>query len=228
MKTIFKAKEPFNFVTRLHLTELTGLKAGNLEKMVAVLGKVPGACIYHHTHRFLQQHQYLSPEPPNDFAYWVANILGEEELGERLASIDVVQFTSIRSLREKIIQTIAAYLKAHPQASKRFTEKGDEFYFIKSVSFIIPTNYQAADLAEFIDILKKITLDSIYFHIFESRIRLGRKENDFSNWFEHSLQDKALADKIARLDPYTYTMEDLRGAIVRIIEKRITENGQNR
>jgi hypothetical protein len=222
-----KAKEPFRFVTRLHLTELTGLKAGNLEKMVAVLEKVPGACIYHHTHRFLQQHQYLSPEPPNDFAYWVANILGEEELGERLASIDVVQFTSIRSLREKIIQTIEVYLKAHPQASKRFAEAGDEFYFIKSVSFIIPTKYQAADLAEFVSILKKITLDSIYFHIFESRIRLGRKENDFSNWFEHSLQDKVLADKIARLDPYTYTMEDLRGAIVRILEKRITGNGQN-
>jgi hypothetical protein len=222
-----KALEPFRFFTRLHLTELTGLQATTLEEMVRILKKVPGSCIYHHTHRFLQQHQHLSPEPPNDFAYWVANILGEGDLGERLASIDVVQFTSIRSLREKIIQTIENYLKAHPQANKRFAEEGDEFYFIKSVSFVIPTKYEVADLVEFIAILKKITLDSIYFHIFESRIRLGRKDNDFSNWFEHSLQDKDLADKIARLDPYTYTMEQLRGAIVRIVEKRIAGNGQN-
>lgn len=225
MTTIVKAKEPFRFVTRLHLTELTGLKASTLEEMAAILKIVSGSCIYHHTHRFLQQHQNLSPEPPNDFAYWVANILGEEELGERLASIDVVQFTSIRSLREKIIQTIENYLKSHRSASKRFAEQGDEFYFIKSVSFIIPTKYEAADLAEFTAILKKITADSIYFHIFESRIRLGKKDNDFSNWFEHSLQDKDLAVKIARLDPYTFTMEDLRDTMVRILEKRITGNG---
>lgn len=224
MNNIKKALEPFRFVTRLHLTELTGLKASTLEEMVAILIKVPGACIYHHTHRFLQQHQYLSPEPPNDFAYWVANILGETELGEKLASIDVVQFISIRGLREKIIKTIEVYLKAHPLASKRFAEEGDEFYFIKSVSFVIPTKYEASDLVEFSAILKKITLDSIYFHIFESRIRLGKKDNDFSNWFEHSLQDKELADKIARLDPYTYTMEELRSAIVRIVEKRSAEN----
>ncbi len=221
MKDPKKALEPFRFFSRLHLTELTGLQAATLEEMVLILKKVPGACIYHHTHRFLQQHQHLSPEPPNDFAYWVSNILVEEELGEMLASIDVVQFTSIRSLREKIIKTIEDYLKAHPQASKRFAVAGDEFYFIKSVSFVFPTKYEATDLVEFIDILKKITLDSIYFHIFESKIRLGNKENDFSNWFKHSLQDKELADKIARLDPYTFTMEELRGAIVRIIEKRI-------
>lgn len=222
-----KAEESFRFMTRLHLTELTGLKASTLKKMAAILKKVPGSCIYHHTHRFLQQHQHISPEPPNDFAYWVANILGEEELGERLASIDVVQFTTIRHLREKIIQTIENYLATHPLSSKRFAEAGDEFHFIKSVSFIIPTKYEVSDLVEFKDVLKKITADSIYFHIFESRLRLGKKENDFSNWFEHALRDKPLAGSIARLDPYTHTMEELREAIIRLIEKRIISNGKN-
>ncbi|MDD5259182.1 MAG: DUF5752 family protein [bacterium] len=225
MKVLVKAKEPFRFVTRLHLTELTGLKASTLKRMVSILKKVPGSCIYHHTHRFLQQHQHISPEPPNDFAYWVSNILVEEELGERLASIDVVQFTSIRQLREKIIQTIDSYLKAHPSASRRFAEPGDEFHFIKSVSFIVPTKYEVSDLAEFNNILKKITPDSVYFHIFESRLRLGKKENDFSNWLEHALLEKELAGKISRLDPYTHTMEELREAIIRLIEKEINSNG---
>ncbi|MFH1778684.1 MAG: DUF5752 family protein [Candidatus Omnitrophota bacterium] len=223
MSELIRAKEPFNFFTRLHLSELTGLRASALGQLVDFIKKVPGSCVYHHTHRFLQQHQYLSPEPPNDFAYWVSDVLGEDELGERLASIDTVQFSNIRALREKIITTIDDYLKDNPLAKLRFAREGEEFHFTKSVSFVIPTNYVAYDLKEFVDILKKITIDSIYFHIFEARLRLEKQTNDFSNWIETSIGDKALADKISKLDPYTWTLEDLRKTIIRVIEKRISD-----
>ncbi|MDP2924408.1 MAG: DUF5752 family protein [Candidatus Omnitrophota bacterium] len=216
-----KAKEPFKFYTRLHLSELTGLRASNLKQLKELIKKVPGSCIYHHTHRFLQQHQYLSPEPPNDFAYWVAQALGEKELGERLASIDTIQFSTIRSLRDKITKTIEGYLKNNPSAKLKFAHIGEEFYFIKAVSFILPTNYVAYDLEGFTDVLKKITIDAIYFHIFEARLRLEKGDNDFSNWIETSIGDKELADEISRLDPYTYTLEDLRKTVIKIIEKRI-------
>ena len=221
MPELLKAKEPFKFYTRLHLSELTGLKAGTLEELLDLIKKVPGSSIYHHTHRFLQQHQYLSPEPPNDFAYWVTSILGEDELGERLASIDTIQYLTIHSLREKIAATIEDYLKDNPRSKSKFAGSGSEFYFIKSVSFIIPTNYIVADLKEFAEILKKVTIDSIYFHIFEARLRLEKKANDFSNWIETSLGDKQLADKIAKMDPYTYTLEDLRKNVIKLVEKRI-------
>lgn len=217
-KEIIKAKEPFRFYTRLHLTELTGLKASNLNQLLNLLKKVSGSSIYHHTHRFLQQHQYLSPEPPNDFAYWVTEMLGEDELGERLASIDTIQFPSIRSLREKIIKTIEDYLQKNPSAKQKFSRENQEFHFIKSVSFILPTPYVANDLKEFLEILKKVTIDSIYFHIFESRLRLEKGENDFSNWIENSIGNKHLADKISKLDPYTRTLEDLRNTLIKIVE----------
>ena len=216
-----KAKEPFKFYTRLHLSELTGLRATTLDQLLDLIKKVSGSCIYHHTHRFLQQHQYLSPEPPNDFAYWVAEILGEDELGERLASIDTIQFSTIRSLRNKIVATIEGYLKNNPLAKLKFARSEEEFHFIKSVSFVIPTNYVAYDLREFAEILKKITIDSIYFHIFEARLRLGKGTNDFSSWIENSLGDKELADEISKLDPYTRTLENLRETLIRRIEKKI-------
>jgi len=222
MSELIKAKEPFRFYTRLHLSELTGLRASILSQFLGLLKEVPGSCIYHHTHRFLQQHQYLSPEPPNDFAYWVTEVLGEDELGERLASIDTVQFTTIRSLREEITKTIEDYLSHNPLAKLKFSREGEEFHFIKSVSFILPTSYIAYDLKEFTDILKKITLDSIYFHIFEARLRLEKADNDFSLWIETSIGDKELADLISGLDPYSYTLEDLRNKIIRIIEKWIS------
>jgi len=221
MAELIKAKDPFRFYTRLHLSELTGLRASTLGQLLELVKEVPGSSIYHHTHRFLQQHQYLSPEPPNDFAYWASEVLGEKELGERLASIDTIQYSTIRSLRDKISSTIEDYLNADPLAKLRFARQEEAFHFIKSVSFALPTHYQAYDLREFVEILKKVTLDSIYFHIFESRLRLERGRNDFSHWIETSLNDKKLADKLAGLDPYTYTLEDLRKVVIKIIEKKV-------
>ena len=221
MCALVKAKQPFKFFTRLHLSELTGLRASNIKQLLSITKKISGSSIYHHTHRFLQQHQYLSPEPPNDFAYWVSEILGEDELGEKLASIDTVQFSAIRSLREKIVEVIDSYLKENPSAALRFARKGEEFHFMKSRSFIIPTGHLAYDLNDFLEVLKKITIDSIYFHIFEARLRLKKKTNDFSLWIETSLGDRALAERISRLDPYTRTLEDLRNTLTRLIEERI-------
>jgi len=221
MSELIKAKEPFKFCTRLHLSELTGLRATTLGQFLALIKQVPGSCIYHHTHRFLQQHQYLSPEPPNDFAYWVTDILGEDELGERLVSIDTIQYSTIRDLREKVASTIENYLKDSPLAKLKFARSGEEFHFIKSVSFILPTNYIAYDLKEFAEVLKKITIDSIYFHIFEARLRIEKPTNDFSCWIENSLGDKELSDKISGFDPYTCTLEDLRDKIIKIVERNI-------
>ncbi len=229
MGALMRAANPFRFYTRMNLTELTGLSASTVGELLDLIKTVPGSSIYHHTHRFLQQHQYLSPEPPNDFAHWVASSLGEDELGERLASIDTVQYPTIRALRAKIVATIEDHLRRDSQVRKSFARGGEEFYFKKSVSFILPTKYVASDLREFAEILKKITIDSIYFHVFEARLRLERGTNDFSFWIESSLGEKALAGEIARLDPYTRTLDNLRRTLIHLIERRIgQDNGSDR
>jgi hypothetical protein len=220
-KEIKRAKDPFRFYARLNLSELTGLKASNLEELLECIKKVPGSSIYHHTHRFLQQHQYLSPEPPNDFAYWVSNVMGEKKLGEHLASIDTIGFNNIGDLRREFISEIEGYLQENPSSKSRFANRDEALYFIKSISFIFPTNYVANDLSEFLEMLKKITIDSIYFHIFESRLRLAKGTNDFSNWIKESVGDGKLADDIAKLDPYSYTLEELKESIVKLIQRRL-------
>ena len=221
MHELIRAREPFQFHTRLHLSELTGLRASNLSQLLKLIKSVSGSCIYHHTHRFLLQHQYLSPEPPNDFAYWVTEVLGEVELGEKLVSIDTMQFLTIHDLRGEIISVIEEHLESKHSSKLKFASEGEEFYFIKSVSFVLPTNYFAYDLREFTDVLGKITIDSIYFHIFEARLRLERHTNDFSNWIETSLGNEELARRIARLDPYTRTLEDLRNTLIEMVKKAI-------
>lgn len=218
-KELMQATQPFRFYTRLNISELTGLKAATLGELYELLKNVPGSCIYHHTHRFLQQHEYLSPEPPNDFAYWVSESLNEGELGEELSSIDTIQFSTIRSLREKIIETIQSFIEKNPESKLKFSRKGEEFHFIKSLSFIVPTDYIVTTLGEFAEILEKITIDSIYFHIFEARLRLEKGDNDFSHWIMAEFGNRKLADTIARLDPYTYTLDQLRATLIRTVRK---------
>jgi hypothetical protein len=54
-----------------------------------------------------------------------------------------------------------------------------------------------------------------------SKETLGRRNNDFSIWIRTAMGNEELAAKISRLDPYTYTMEDLRERLIRLIEKSI-------
>jgi len=214
-----KAKEPFRFVSRTDLTELTGLKARNLRELVEVLKTAPDAVVYYHTHHFLEQHHYLTPEPSNDFAIWVGDALGDEVLGERLASVDTFGFPNLGTLRERLVAIIEEYLSSG--SNFREAMPGREFHFMKSVSVILPTPYVAHDLREFVEALRKISLGSFYFHVFESRLRLGRGLNDFSIWLQDSSGESELGEEIARLDPYTYTLEGLRSALIQLIEKRI-------
>ena len=101
-----------------------------------------------------------------------------------------------------------------------------EFNFIKSYSFIVPTPYVAEDLKEFLECIEKVSVHSIYFHIFEARLRLEKVTNDFSYWMRTSLGMPELAVEIAALDPYTFTLEALREAIVQRVEKYILKTGE--
>ncbi|MBN1354481.1 MAG: hypothetical protein JW994_07415 [Candidatus Omnitrophica bacterium] len=211
-----KAKNEFQFYTSVKLRELTGMSAHNLRELVAVIKEIPGSSIYYHTHVFLQRHQSRSPEPPNDFAYWVSNILGEYKLGEELASIDICSFGTIRELRERIISAIEKYL-FETKEPLRQAPQGMEFDFIKAHSFIVPTGHKARNLKEFAMALDNVTIHSIYFHIFEAKLRLEKGINDFSFWIGTSAYAPELARAIASLDPYTFTMEGLRRKLIEMI-----------
>jgi len=211
-----KTKNPFQFYTSLTLKEVTGRKARNLRELVEIIKDIPGSSIYYHTHIFLQRHQSRSPDEPNAFANWVSNTLGEYKLGEQLASIDICYFSTIREIREKIINVIENHL-FETKAPLRQAPPGREFEFIKAHSFVAPTGFVANNLKEFEMILGKVTIRSIYFHIFEAKLRLEKGVNDFSFWIGTSADAPELAKKISSLDPYTFNMETLRRKIVDII-----------
>ena len=206
---------PFRFWTRTTLTRLTGRRARDLAELVAHLRAVPMSVIFHHTHHFLVQHQHLSPEPPNDFAFWVTNTLQEEALGEQLAAIDTVSFEHLHDLRDRVVDTIATFLEM--QGEQRAAPSGEEFHFMDAVSFVLPTPHEARTLAEFTQRLRAVGAGTIAYHLFESRLRHGRDDNDLSRWLEDDLGLDDMAQAIRTLDPYTHTMEGIRQRLLQVV-----------
>ena len=216
-----KAVKPFRFYTSLILPEATGLRAATLTELGKLLHQVPESCIYYHTHHFLLQHHYLIPEPTNDFAYWVSEIVGEPRLGESLASIDTMAYGNLEDLRHAITDTVDTYLHERPSARLRFVGAGEEFFFVKSVHLIMPTSQTASTLLEFAQALERVSLPSLYFHMFVARLRIGYPTNDFSIWLADHLDLKELAARVSQLDPYAHTLEMLRATLLEMIREHL-------
>lgn len=163
--------------------------------------------IYFHTHKFLLQYHYITPVPPNDFAQWAITSLNDDLLGERLSSIDVVRYDSLTALKESIIKVVEEHVSEN--GSRRECPPGEEFHFMASQAFIIPTPIVVRTLEEFAAHLEHVSLNSLYHHMFDARLRLGRGENDFSAWFR-GIGKEGLAEEVQKLDPYLHTLEGLR------------------
>jgi Family of unknown function (DUF5752) len=213
------AKEPFQFYTRQNLTYLLGRKAKNLVTILSAIREVPLSSIYHHTHHFLEQHEYLSPEPPNDFAYWITNVLQDDVLGEEIAGIDLRAFSSLDEIRAKLIELIENAIHRDPETSLRNVPKGEEFHFMATQSFVFPTKYVAKDLLEFRACLQSVSNYSIYYHMFEAR--LHQQTSQFCYWIENSLEDQKLAASFRHLDPYTQTLDNLKQNLIRLVRVRL-------
>lgn len=210
---------PFHFHTRFNLAELLGRRARSIVELRDGIREVPGTSIYYHTHRFLQQHFHFSPEPPNDFAHWACRGLGLDDVAERLASVDTVRFHKIGDLRATFLKILDESLAARKNGWPSARE-GMEFHFMSCRTFILPLPAVARNVEEFLVLLKDISINSLYFHFFEARLKLEKGDNDFSNWFE-ALGHKGLAEALSRLDPYTITLEGLRNKILSMVREHV-------
>jgi hypothetical protein len=201
----------FHFHSKLELKIMLGIKAKNASQLLDAIKIVPDSSIYYHTHGFLQQHHYLSPEPPSDFSYWIGGVLNDKLLAEQLSSIDIVRYNSIAEIRTCLVTAVESFLRS--DGVERECRPGEEFYFMASQLFVLPTRHVVHNLTEFRHVLEIISLDSLYFHVFDARLRVIRDENDFSRWFK-SIGCPGLAEEVRELDPYAYTLEGLRKRIL--------------
>ncbi len=213
-------QKPFKFCKSAELVLLSGKRASTLKELLDGLKTLPDSVVYYHTHRFLIQHEYISPEPPNDFAYWTTNVLLERILGEKLAAIDIINYPTISDLKNGIIRIIENNMETY---GDRIAPEGMEFNFMRVKTVIIETGFEARNLKELYTAIKEVPIRSIYFHIAQARLLFSKRENDFSLWLREELHEDELANDISKLDPYTWTLERLRNRLVKMLEERLDE-----
>ena len=211
--------KPFYFNTSAHLLRITRHRASTLAELLAGLRECADDSIFQHTFRTLQEHHFIREGFSNDFAHWALVDCNEPGLAERLAGVDVREFTSVSSLRERFVQIVEEYLARNPGVGDRAARA--TFYFCASDTIVLPTPFVAQTLAEFAEGLRRVSVHSIHHHFIEARLRLKLMSNDFSQWLHEDVNLTDAARALNRLDIYTVTLEDVRQQIVRIVERAV-------
>jgi hypothetical protein len=210
---------PFVFVACMELKEFVGLRAENERQLAQFLDEVPLDSIYYHTHGFLLRHRLVTGPYPNDFATWVDVQVRDRILAERLAMVDPADFSSLQTLREELVSVVDEHLARIgivPQVVS-----GEPFEFIQSRIVEIPTGVEVKTLQELRDALLDVDQSALYFHIVESRLRLGRGRNDFAAWLEGALGLPDLATRVQTVSPYADSLEQARMRLVALLDEAL-------
>ena len=210
------AETPFQFCAVSPLTRIGNQSASTIEELGKALQECSDASIFYHTFQTLGAHHFLTENFSNDFAQWTMGDANRNDLGERLASLDVRDYVSIPALRADLCRIVAEYCAAFPEFAKQAAL--ERFYFCEGVEVTIPLG-QARTLEEFREGIEKLSHDGFYFHFISSRLRLQLQTNDFSRWLANGLGLKTLADTINKIDIYTNTLDSTRAKILRLIDR---------
>jgi trehalose synthase-fused probable maltokinase len=210
---------PFTFLACMELKEFVGHRAENERQLAQLLDEVPLDSIYYHTHGFLLRPRLLAGAYPNDFATWVDVQVRDRVLGERLAMIDPADFSTLQALREELVSVVDEHLRRIGIVPQVVT--GEPFDFIQSRIVEIPTGIEVSTLGELRDALLEVDRSAIYFHLVESRLRLGRGRNDFAAWLEQGLGLPELAARIQSVNPYASSLEQARTRLIALIDEAL-------
>lgn len=206
----------FQFSSSASLERLTGRRASNLEELLDLIENCSDSAIFYHTFSaFLKLREVQTPFN-SDFAIWVARMLNERALAEKLTAIDLSEYNTLESLRNRLIQLVGRHIQENPLCCKKIAN--EPFYLHDVTRIVYLTDHFAYDLASFRELLTKISIYSIYFHFIESRMQSQLKTDDFSAWIEDNLKMPSLAQKIRQIDISIYTLEGLRSRIVQLID----------
>lgn len=92
----------------------------------------------------------------------------------------------------------------------------------------LATGLNAQNLREFCDILQRVPLESIEYHLWgrllQPRFDEPEYNNDFASWAYHGLHDKTLAERLSMVLPTDFAdQEALRQELVEVLEERLDQ-----
>ncbi|MCY0874330.1 MAG: DUF5752 family protein [Acidianus infernus] len=203
---------PFKFYAAYYPPIYTKVKANSLSELIKGISIVDKNSIFYHVfHPMLSSH--VVPEDlPNDFAFWLRESLHDEYLAEVVADIKGREPLTIEDIRKEILELL--------NTSTHLDKTADyPFVFISFIPVVYPLNVEVRTLAEFMDAIAKVPVRSLFYHFVYKRVMGLSKRNDFTTWLEENFGLIDLGEKIAKIDPQTYTEEeDFRRDLLKILE----------
>lgn len=207
----------FQFLSSASLEKLTGRNADSLEDLLRLIKTCPDSSIFYHTFSAFRKMREVQVPYNSDFAVWVSVELNEKDLAEKLMAIDLSEYDTVKSLKDRLIEIIESHRAQKPAA---FEKKANEpFYLYDVIRIVYLTDKFAYDLKSFRELLAHISIDSLYFHFIESRLFSHLLADDFSPWIEESLNMPDLAQMIRKIDINVYTLEGLKSRIIELIDQ---------
>src|SRR5260370_2666354 len=148
--------DSFVFKKVVYLVEVTGRRARTLDELLRALAVVPAESVGYHMHREFLAYKFAPIEYPNDFSYWTAKVLGDDVLGEKLASLRVFKHRSLDGLRQELARLIGEHLLEVPEASQQAAPHDREFHFLQARSIVMDCNRTANNLQELVGALAEV------------------------------------------------------------------------
>lgn len=213
---------PFWFRECFLMPMPTGQKVVNLRELLHAVREVDEAVLFFHLLQSRLTQSQPEVEYPNDFAMWAAAALQDARLAEKLSSFDPFEYENLAEVRQAIVDILEEYLWDLPNVP--WARPGLEFHFCEASTVVMRSQISAATLPEFCQAIQIVGLDSLYFHFFEARWRLGVREvDDFSYWIDTNFDLPALVEAIRAIDVYFYTLPEIRTALLNLINLHVGE-----
>jgi hypothetical protein len=210
------APKPFWFSECFIMPMPIGKFVTNLRELLQALKEVDEAVLCYHLWQSRLTFAHPAVEYPNDFAFWAATALQDSILAEKLSSFDPFEYENTIQMREALVEVLEDYLWNLQYVP--WARPGFEFHFCESSIVVLHSHIVARTLDEFCTALRKVGLDSIYYHFVDARWRLRQiRMDDFSHWFEDNYDLPQLVSAIAAIDISFYTLDEVRNSILDLI-----------
>lgn len=190
----------------------TGAKALTLTELRNHLQEIHPGSIYYHFWGSLLEPRFEEHEYNNDFAAWVRHELHDAELAERLAVIDPTEFENMEAIRRELVELIEQRLDESDRL--QWLPGLKAFEFVQSQIVVFDTRHRVETPEMLSELLPKLSTSSIFYHFIDARRRSPSQLDDFSNWLsDFDNRYPELLKQIADIDPYFYSLAELRNTL---------------
>jgi hypothetical protein len=207
--------EPFQLRSCALVVQSAGHRAQTLKELRDRLLLVPPGSLHYHFWGQLLRPRPI-PDHYNDFAAWVARDVGDPETAERLDALNPSFFPDLETLREAVLSVLDDRVAQGDFLS--WAKSRNDFFFVKAQMMIFDTGMEASTPQELGRQLSLSHGGSVFYHFVDARRRTQDHRDDFSTWLAGWGVPEENLHPLARLDPYLFTLRELRDRLASFIE----------